>query len=118
MTPTSYADLLNATRQQYPFDRWRRFYQQPEEKQGCDAVQGIFDTLVAGLIALGPEASEADKKQLFQQAIEATNDHEDIIETGEREDLCELTNTITTACGLHPADYGDGEGLASEWREW
>jgi hypothetical protein len=38
--------------------------------------------------------------------------------TIEREDLCELTNTITEACGLNPDDYGSGEGLASEWRDW
>jgi hypothetical protein len=40
------------------------------------------------------------------------------IETGEREDLCELTNVISLAAGLNPDDYGSGEGLASEWRDW
>jgi len=41
-----------------------------------------------------------------------------LIETGEREDLCELIDQITIAAGLNPENYADGEGLADEWREW
>ena len=115
---SSYADTLYATKQTYPFDRWRTFLKDADEHESCEEVQKAFDVLIADLIELGPAASEAQKKKAFQKAIEATNEHEDIIMTGEREDLCELTNTITEACGLNPDDYGDGEGLASEWRDW
>lgn len=58
---------------------------------------------------------------MFRVAIERTNELDaetEMIETGEREDLCELTNRISVAAGLDPEDYGDGEGLASEWRDW
>ena len=66
--------------------------------------------------------SENKKIEIFKRAILATNklneEIEGLIETGEREDLCELTDKITIACGLDPTTYGDGEGLASEWRAW
>ncbi|MBD2767437.1 hypothetical protein IC235_05980 [Hymenobacter sp. BT664] len=115
---SSYSEILNAIKRQYPFDRWRKYYTDASEHESCAEVQQAFDELIARLIELGPEAPEAQKKQAFQTAIEATNEHEDLIMTIEREDLCELTNTITEACGLNPDDYGSGEGLASEWREW
>lgn len=119
---SSYAGKLNATKESYPFANWRAFYHDGLEQytqENCDAARQIFDTLIADLIAAGAQAPEAQKVALFQKAIEATNElPKDLIETGEREQLCELTNTITLACGLRPEQYGDGEGLASEWREW
>ncbi|MBC6991159.1 hypothetical protein [Hymenobacter sp. BT491] len=117
-----YADKLNATKQEYPFAGWREYYDDGLEQyteENCAEVEAIFNTLITDLIALGENATEAKKIAAFQKAIEATNElDEELIETGEREEICELTNSMTVACGLNPADYGDGEGLASEWREW
>ncbi|MDB5270857.1 MAG: hypothetical protein JWP58_3897 [Hymenobacter sp.] len=119
---STYAEKLNATKEGYPFAAWRESYNVGLEQytqENCDEVKSIFDELIAELVSLGEQAPKEQKIALFQKAIEATNElEEDIIETGEREDLCELTNNITVACGLNPAEYGDGEGLASEWREW
>ncbi len=118
----AYTEKLNATKETYPFARWRTAFdhgleQYTEENVG--EAQAIFDTLISDLTDLGEQAPKEQKIALFQKAIEATNElQEDLIETGEREDLCELTNRITLACGLNPSEYGDGEGLASEWREW
>lgn len=46
------------------------------------------------------------KIKQFKTAILNTNkmndEIDDLIETGEREDLCELTDKITIACGLDP----------------
>ena len=119
----TYAEKLNATKETYPFAKWRASFfkygleQYTEENVG--EVRAIFDALISDLAALGEQAPKEQKIALFQKAIEATNElEEDLIETGEREDLCELTNNITVASGLNPAEYGDGEGLASEWREW
>ncbi|MGI4870528.1 MAG: hypothetical protein ACRYFX_05040 [Janthinobacterium lividum] len=67
---------------------------------------------------MGPDATEQEKMQLFETAIEGSNKYAGVVETGEREDLCDLTWNITEATGLDPADYGNGEGPASEWREW
>ncbi|RFP66166.1 hypothetical protein D0N36_05465 [Hymenobacter lapidiphilus] len=114
----AYSDNLEAFKQRYPFERWRAYWQQPDEQQQCNEIEQAFDQLLAELVALGPDATEAEKVACFQTAIEATNASDGIIETGEREDLCELTNQISVAAGLDPAAYGDGEGLASEWRDW
>jgi hypothetical protein len=71
---------------------------------------------------VGEQAPEKEKIAAFRQAVEALNalneNDESLIETGEREDLCELCSVIATAAGIDPKEYGDGEGPASEWREW
>lgn len=121
-----YRNKLNEVKKSYPFDRWREAFSQGLEQytqENCDKARKIFDDLIADLIEIGEGASEDNKVALFKTAIIATNQlnsecDDCLIETGEREDLCELTNMITTACGLDPNKYGDGEGLASEWREW
>ena len=124
---STYAEKLNTTKTGYPFAKWRRsffdydFEQYTEEN--CDKAKSIFDTLIDELIAMGEQAPEKQKVASFQIAVETLNElneeaGEDLIETGEREELCALTNDITLACGLNPKNYGDGEGLASEWREW
>ncbi len=86
-------------------------------------AQAIFDKLIDALLELGASAPEEKKLELFKTAIVATNRLNDkldgsLIETEEREELCELTNKIALACGLDPKRYGDGEGPASEWRDW
>jgi hypothetical protein len=122
LDPRTYAEKLNATKNGYPFATWRESFDDGLEQynqENCEEAKAIFDTLISDLITLGEQAPEKEEIALFQKAIEATNElEENIIETTEREDLCELTNSITIACGLNPVEYGDGEGLASEWREW
>ncbi|HEY6162705.1 MAG TPA: hypothetical protein VI112_15860 [Bacteroidia bacterium] len=121
-----YENKLNASKKYYPFDRWRQAFSDGLDQytqENCDKTKKIFDDLIAGLIDLGQEASEEKKIALFKKAILETNELDEqcdhgLIETGEREDLCELTNQITIACGLDPKKYGSGEGLASEWRDW
>ncbi|MGI4870538.1 MAG: hypothetical protein ACRYFX_05090 [Janthinobacterium lividum] len=120
-----YTDKLNATRQHYPFDNWRTHYQQelirqwePAGVEDTNAVQAIFDKLLANLIKLGEEASEKKKVKQIIKAIEATNDYAGLIMTEQREELCALTDEITSACGLDPSDYAEGAGLADEARDW
>jgi|GEM_PF-1542683 len=120
-----YEKKLLATKEFYPFDNWRESYNDgltQYTKQNCDRIKKVFDDLIESLVELGENASEEQKKELFQAAIINTNklndEIEGLIETGEREDLCDLTNKITVACGLDPLNYGSSEGLASEWREW
>jgi hypothetical protein len=122
----TYAEKLNQTKETYPFTRWREaveFGLEQYTQENCDRIRKIFDDLIADLIAKGEIASESAKLESFRVAIEATNEMNDefdgsFIETGEREDLYELTNVITEAVGLNPDNYGEGEGLASEWRDW
>lgn len=120
----NYKKILLETKKSYPFERWREAFDDGLEvytEENCAAMENIFDELIANLIVKGENASESEKIEAFRAAIEATNELDGdtaMIETGEREDLCELTNAITLAAGLNPDNYGEGEGLASEWRDW
>jgi len=118
---TDYAHALHATKSRYPFPRWAASGLEPYTEDACAAFSHVFDRLIDDLVALGPDADEATKLAAFERAILATNDLDEeagLIETGEREDLCELTNAIAVAAGMDPTRYGGGEGPASEWREW
>ncbi len=121
----SYQERLSTVKENYPFERWRQSYDDgltQYTQENCDKAKAIFDELINGLVTAGEDSDEATKVALFKKAIEQTNvlnkEIDDLIETGEREDLCDLTDEITFASGLDPEKYGDGEGLASEWREW
>lgn len=88
----------------------------------CEAIEMIFDELIADLKVLPNEATVEDKVYLFKYAVLATNTMDaridDLIETGEREDLCELMDQISIAARLEPEEFANGEGIASELREW
>jgi hypothetical protein len=117
----TYAEKLNRAKESYPFARWRESEIEMYTPENCAAMQAIFDDLIAALIEKGETTSESEKIELFRLAIERTNELDGetgMVETGEREDLCELTNVISEAAGLNPDNYGGGEGLASEWRDW
>ncbi|RXK86785.1 hypothetical protein [Filimonas effusa] len=121
----AYKEQLEAIKNYYPFENWRDSYDDGLEQytpENCNKAQDIFDTLIASLIELGEDAEENNKVELFKTAIlslnELNEEVEDLIETGEREDLCELIDRITVAAGLNPANYADGAGVADEWREW
>ncbi len=117
-----YEARLIATKSAYPFDEWLRCGMEQYTKEACDSFVAIFDNLIKRLLALGETAPEPTKIEAFREAVEALNalneTDESLIETGEREDLCELCNVIATSAGIDPSDYGDGEGPASEWRDW
>lgn len=117
----NYEEKLFQTKSVYPFARWQASGIEMYTAENCAAMTKIFDDLIADLIGKGEAASESEKVESFRLAIEATNDLDEetgMVETGEREDLCELTNRISLAAGINPDDYGGGEGLASEWRDW
>lgn len=121
----NYKDQLEATKKYYPFGNWRQSYNDGLEQytqENCDKAKAVFDTLIANLIALGQDANEKDKAELFKTAVLSLNrlneEIEDLIETGEREDLCELIDRVTIAAGLNPKSYANGEGIADEWRDW
>lgn len=117
-----YLNRLNVTKQRYPFKRWAGSGLEQYTAEACASFSAVFDRLIGKLGTLGEAAPEGSKLAAFQEAVEALNalneEDESLIETGEREDLCELCNVIATAAGLDPAKYGDGEGPASEWRDW
>lgn len=122
---SNYTEQLLATKQHYPFDFWRKHFQQellrqwePAGVDDTNAVQAIFDQLITDLIKLGDAAPEKKKVKRIIKAVEATNHYAGIIMTDQREELCALIDEITVACGLDPADYAEGAGLADEARDW
>ena len=121
----SYTEALEVTKKFYPFDKWREGFKHGLEQyteENCQKAQSILDTLITNLIPLGQDAEEASKVQHFKTAVLALNDLDDsiagLIETGEREDLCELFDEIAKAAGIDSQKYGAGDGIASEWRDW
>ena len=117
---------LEKCKSEYPFARWRlnaiEHGMEQYSQENCEAAEMIFDELIADLKVLPDEATAEDKVLLFKYAVLATNAMnariDGLIETGEREDLCELMDQISIAAGLKPEEFSDGEGIASEWREW
>ena len=122
----SYGTRLLEAKESYPFDSWRASFEHGLDQyteENCEAAKRIVDTLLSNLTDLGEDAREEDKMQKFQAAVESLNTLNDetdgsLIETGEREELCELFNVIAVKAGIDPSKYGDGEGPASEWRDW
>ena len=117
-----YPNRLIATKERYPFGRWAESGLEQYTDQACASFVAVFDQLIGKLVVLGELAPEEKKIATFKEAVEAINalneEDESLIETGEREDLCELCNVVATAAGIDPSKYGDGEGPASEWRDW
>jgi len=129
----TYQEQLEATKKYYPFARWREnFFPDKDDpdsegmeqytQENCDKAQAVLDNLVSNLVGAGQSADESTKVEFFRTAILSLNKlNEEIdgfIETGEREDLCELIDQITIAAGMRPENYGDGAGIADEWRNW
>ncbi len=118
----NYLDRLTATKARFPFVIWQDSGLDQYTPEACAAFAAVFEQLIEKLAALGEDAPEVQKIALFQVAVEALNslnDEDDsLIETGEREDLCALCNVVLRAAGIDPSKYGDGEGPATEWRDW
>lgn len=122
----TYSEKLNKTKALYPFEHWRESFFEYEMEQyteeNCNEAKSIFDNLISKLITIGEHGSITEKEKCFEIAIKSLNElnekDEGIIETVEREDLCELIDQITIAAGLNPKNYAEGEGIADLWREW
>jgi hypothetical protein len=91
-------------------------------KENCDKAESIVLNLVSELTKLGVECSEQIKLTAFKSSVQAMNNLNravpGFIETGEREALCEIYDEIAKSVKLNPENYGEGDGIASEWREW
>ena len=119
---TAYAQRLIGVKSHYPFADWESEELEQYTPEACAAFAVIFDQLIDRLIAAGELASEDAKLRAFEDAVSETNilneEDDSLIETGEREALCDLFNQVARAAGLNPEAYADGEGPASLWRDW
>ncbi len=115
-------------KQSFPFDNWynvsnKEYGMEQYTKENCQKAESIMTTLINELFKLGLKAKESKKIELFRVATEAYNTlneetNWEIIETGEREELCEIIDKIGLNCGIIPEKYGNGDGIASVWRDW
>ncbi len=87
-----------------------------------EKVQKVLDDLINKILNIGEEGKKAEKIAAFKYAVLTLNkmneDIDGLIETVEREDLCILFDEIAFVAGLEPLEYGNGDGIASEWRQW
>ncbi len=121
-----FSDKLEQAKESYPFALWAARFDDGLEQytpENLNSARAILDRLIDDLSSAGENASESVKVSHFKVSVEALNDLNDqldgcLIETGEREELCELFDVIASAAGLDPSKYGDGDGIASEWRDW
>ena len=121
----NYSEKLKSCSDEYPFDYWLEDYKEGiglYSEEHCSTVKAIFDELIASLINLGKDAPEPAKLEAFKTAVYSLNfirnSDPSLIETMEREEFCELFDKIASAALLESKKFGDGEGIASEWREW
>ncbi|MFC6268912.1 hypothetical protein [Frigoriflavimonas asaccharolytica] len=122
----TYSEKLNKTKELYPFEKWRKNFLEYQMEQyteeNCNEAKNIFDNLISKLLKIGENGNRNEKEKYFEIAVKSLNKlnekDEGIIETGEREDLCELIDRITLASGLKPKNYAEGEGIADLYREW
>ena len=118
-----YEEGLQEAKKAYPFETWKTYLEHMDQytPENCDAANKIFDDLISKLTMLGADSQESEKVSCFKFAVQALNDlnnNTGIIETGEREELCELIEVITRKAWLDPDSYAGGDGMADLWREW
>lgn len=108
-----------------PFSFWYESGQEigmPEySKENCDAAESAVVNLINWLIENAASASKEDVLLAFKSSVQSLNNLNKLfglIETGEREELCDLFDEIAVEVGLDPKNYADGEGIATMWCEW
>jgi hypothetical protein len=113
----NYAEKLQYIQSELPFDYWPN-----EGSDDADEGEGLFYDLIDQLIAFGQDGDLAAKTEAIQAAVLALNRmhtaHPDLIETEEREDICEMLNEIAAAAGIDVSAYAKEGSIADLWREW
>jgi tRNA(Ile)-lysidine synthase TilS/MesJ len=89
-------------------------------RNNCKKAEKIILDLIKQLENLG-QNNLAEKKELIKNCVLKLNKFNDsldgsFIETGEREELCDLFDNIADAVGINIQDYQDG--ITIEWRDW
>jgi hypothetical protein len=89
-------------------------------KKNCQNAQSILVHLITEL-EKAPNATNEEKESLIKNCVLQLNAFNNalkgcFIETGERDELCDLFDNIADAVGLNIQDYEDG--IASAWRDW
>jgi hypothetical protein len=88
--------------------------------ENCERAEKIISTLISELEKT-PDLTEENKVHQIRKAVldfNKLNEELDycFIETGEREELCDIFDNIAETVGIDTQNYEDG--IASEWRDW
>ena len=88
--------------------------------KNCRKAETIILDLIKQLESLG-QNNLMKKESLIKNCVLSLNKFNDsldgcFIETGEREELCNLFDNIAEAVDINVQNYSDG--IASEWRDW
>ncbi len=102
---------------------WNEKYKDGLEQynpKNCKKAEKIISNLISKL-EINKNLKEDDKIELIKLSIldfNKLNDNLDgcFIETGEREELCDIFDNIADSVGIDTQNYEDG--IASEWRDW
>jgi hypothetical protein len=106
-----------------PIKKWIEKYENGMEQyttENCERAENIISSLISELEKT-PDLTEARKVNLIKNAVLDFNKLNEVldycfIETGEREELCDIFDNIAETVGIDTQKYDDG--IASEWREW
>jgi hypothetical protein len=120
----TYAENINQNKESYPFENWREngieYEMEQYTPENCGAAKQIMDDLIEGLVRLGESSSTDNKIELIKNAVIAYNNLNDevegLIETGEREDLCDVFENIAQSAGINTEQYDDD--ITFQWRTW
>lgn len=120
----SYEKKLIACKESYPFEGWLEngveFEMDQYTEESCSRAKKIMDELIDDLITTGEQATLSERLLLIENAVKSYNalnkQIEGLIETGEREALCDVFENIAVAIGISPEDH-DGD-VTYKWREW
>ena len=72
-TYIDYQNKLLATKEFYPFARWRKSYNDgltQYTKENCNKTKKVFDDLIASLVEIGQNASEEQKNNYLKDTRE------------------------------------------------
>lgn len=134
----TYSEKLILIKETYPFDKWRiDVYPHGEDesiftpeqyecglilREICNKIQKIMDIFIAKLIEVGEDASPKVKEKIFEIIIKVINQVNNsykysLLDTNEREDLCELFSIICETVGLDENKNYNGD-ITGNWRDW
>ncbi len=120
----SYSKSLEQIKEEYPFKVWLARFDQGLEQftpENVNAAENIINQLIIAFSSLDKDVSESEKVSYFKTAVEELNVlnqqlNGELIETEEREELCDLLDIIAISADINVSKYDDG--IASEWRDW
>lgn len=114
---------LQSIKKNLSIKHWNEKYQDGLEQytpQNCKKAETIFSNLLDSL-ETNKNLPELKKIELIKLSIIQFNELNNslggcFIESGEREEICDIYDNIADVIGIDSMRYEDG--IASEWREW